>query len=114
MKNFVVSSRNTLDTPPFKKNQVAQAVQLVTGTTDEIVHALHSLGASDEIIAKASVSFLVKIPDALVQKNPGEFRIGNAVLPYIQNVVDAKWTIQKRFQGVMVHSGNDNRMTVVA
>ena len=57
---------NSVNSGEFPK-----AVMLTVGNIDEISTALRSLGAPEEILAKASVSFLVKIPGATVERVRG-------------------------------------------
>ena len=61
------------------------SITLVDGTTAEIGLALKQLGASGATIAKASVSFLVKLPGAQVSRVEGGFQVGKSILPELQS-----------------------------
>jgi hypothetical protein len=70
------------------------SITLVRWDAAEIAQALRKLGADESTIAKATVSFLVKIPGAVVSRVEWGFQVGNSFLPesHIGVINAIEWT----------------------
>jgi hypothetical protein len=104
------------------KNSIDQldstnSITLVRWDATEIAQALRKLGANESIIAKATVSFLVKIPGAVVSCVEWGFQVGNSFLPvWVSRAVAAEQNlVQTRWQKLMaIPAANDASYAQVA
>mgnify|MGYP006875565889 CR=1 FL=1 len=80
------------------------SITLVEGTPSEICQTLKQLWASDSTIAKASVSFLVKLPGAQVSRVEGWFQVGWSRIPELNSIVTAVEGTRGRFAQLLAKS----------
>jgi uncharacterized protein YqgV (UPF0045/DUF77 family) len=94
------------------------SLTLVEGTPSEISAALKQLGASPATIAKASVSFLVKLPGAQVSRVEGGFQVGGSRLPELEPVATAVEGTRGKFAELLARShrvvANDEKFALAA